>query len=413
MTASMASSLASPAQNHVPVSFVGKGRDFFRMLLKGSLYLIPTFGFYRFWLITKLRRHLWANTQVGGEGFEYTGTAKELLIGFFIAMAILVPLYIVYFILTVMLEELAALASLPLILLLYALMHFGAYRARRYRATRTVFRGVRFWMKGSGWAYAFRAMGWDLAVILTAGLALPWATASLERYRMRHTYFGDVQGDFTGTGWTLFKRGWWVWLLGVGSAVAFIWLISALDTGNLQSTDPREAQTLIALLSIGYVLLFVGLWPLMLAIFTRWQMEGLRFGEVMVSCNLRIAPCYGLVFKWFGATIAILLAFALVLGVGFAVGASSFQAAMVNLQMGQITTGAIMLFVLIAVAYLVLLLGIGIVQQYFFGRGLWVLVVNAMTVTNLHAVDAAVAKGRLAGVTGEGLADALDFNVGV
>jgi uncharacterized membrane protein YjgN (DUF898 family) len=219
MTASLAPQLSPLAPNSASMSFSGRGREFLKLLVKGSLFQIPTFGFYRFWLITKLRRHLWANTQVAGEAFEYTGTAKELLIGFLIALAVLTPIYLGYFLAGIFLEEQAALASVPLVLVMYVLMHFAAYRARRYRATRTVFRGVRFWMKGSGWAYAFRAILWDIATILTLGLALPWATASLERYRMRHTYFGSLQGDFTGTGWTLFKRGAWVWALGIAILV--------------------------------------------------------------------------------------------------------------------------------------------------------------------------------------------------
>ena len=47
------------------------------MLVKGSLFMIPTFGFYRFWLITKLRRHLWANTQVAGETFYPSDSKKK------------------------------------------------------------------------------------------------------------------------------------------------------------------------------------------------------------------------------------------------------------------------------------------------------------------------------------------------
>ena len=90
---------------------------------------------------------------------------------------------------------------------------FAIFRARRYRLTRTVWRGVRFWMKGSGWAYAARAALWALLVILTLGLMLPWREAALERYKMRHSYYGDLQGSFEGRGWEFFKRGWWLWPL--------------------------------------------------------------------------------------------------------------------------------------------------------------------------------------------------------
>ena len=48
---------------------------------------------------------------------------------------------------------------------------------------------------------------------LTLGLVLPWREAALERYKMRHSYYGDLQGSFEGSGWEFFKRGWWLWLL--------------------------------------------------------------------------------------------------------------------------------------------------------------------------------------------------------
>jgi hypothetical protein len=46
-----------------------------------------------------------------------------------------------------------------------------------------------------------------------ARLILPWRAAALERYKMRHSHYGDLQGSFEGRGWEFFKRGWWLWLL--------------------------------------------------------------------------------------------------------------------------------------------------------------------------------------------------------
>jgi len=71
---------------------------------------------------------------------------------------------------------------------------FAIYRARRYRLTRTIWRGVRFWMDGSGWAYAWWAVLWGFLVVLTLGLLLPWRQAALERYKMQHSGYGDLEG---------------------------------------------------------------------------------------------------------------------------------------------------------------------------------------------------------------------------
>lgn len=409
MTASLPSNIPLSAPQPTRMSFSGRPGEFLKMLIAGSLLQIPTFGFYRFWLNTKLRRHLWANTQVEGEAFEYTGTATELLVGFLIALAILAPLYISYFIVSFMLEDLAPFASVPLILIMYVLAHFGSYRARKYRATRTIFRGIRFWMKGSGWAYAFRAILWDFATILTLGLALPWAMASLERYRMRHTYFGTIQGGFSGTGWTLFKRGWWIWLL------SLVLLIGSFALGfSLADEYPEHKEVLAGVTPFLAIFGLMLLWPLVMAIFTRWHIDGLRFGGVAVTSNLRAGQIYGLFFKVFFSSIGFSLAFSIALGVFAGIGALFFQGSMEALQEGEPSTMAqLSIGIIVAVAYLVLLLGFGVIQRYFFGRGLWTAVVTTTGVSNLPALNAAVAAGQPSGVLGEGLADALDFNAGI
>ena len=84
----------APAAPTRPVRFTGDAGAFWRLLLRGALLLAVTLGIYRFWLATDVRRFLWSHTDVSGEHLEYNGTATELLIGFLIAIAILVPIYI-------------------------------------------------------------------------------------------------------------------------------------------------------------------------------------------------------------------------------------------------------------------------------------------------------------------------------
>src|SRR5207237_7436122 len=138
-------------------------------------------GCYRFWLVTDIRRHLWSNTVIDGDAAEYTGRARELLIGFLIALAILVPIYLAYFLISVEAEHLQALASIPLIAAFYLFGQFAIYRARRYRLTRTVWRGVRLWMAGSGWIYRWRAWVWAVLAVVTPGVALPGRAAEVQR----------------------------------------------------------------------------------------------------------------------------------------------------------------------------------------------------------------------------------------
>ena len=79
------------------VRFLGTRHAYWRLLIRGALLLMVTLGIYRFWLATDVRRFLWSNTEVAGETLEYTGTPFELLIGFLMAVAILVPVYAGFF----------------------------------------------------------------------------------------------------------------------------------------------------------------------------------------------------------------------------------------------------------------------------------------------------------------------------
>src|SRR6202165_113003 len=82
----------------VPVLFSGNRGEFLRLWTRGAVLELVTVGFYRFWLATDIRRHLWSNSHIDGDAAEYTGRGRELLIGFLIALAILLPIYLAYFI---------------------------------------------------------------------------------------------------------------------------------------------------------------------------------------------------------------------------------------------------------------------------------------------------------------------------
>ena len=100
-------------------------------------------------------------------------------------------------------------------MLLAFLGQYAIYRARRYRLTRTVYRGVRFHQSGSAWRYAICALLWWGVIALTLGLAYPFAQSRLERFKMRHTFFGNLPGRFEGSGSTLLLRGLLMWMLAI------------------------------------------------------------------------------------------------------------------------------------------------------------------------------------------------------
>jgi uncharacterized membrane protein YjgN (DUF898 family) len=358
------------------IAFSGERRAFLKLVSRGAALELVTVGFYRFWLATDIRRHLWTNTVVDGDAAEYTGRGRELLIGFLFAMAILVPIYLAYFLVSIEAERLRGFASVPLVIAFYAFGQFAIYRARRYRLTRTVWRGVRFWMDGSGWSYAGRSMLWAILVVLTLGLAWPWREAALERYKMQHSYYGDLQGSFEGSGWEFFKRAWWLLPCGL---ISFV---------------------LLPLLPFVYARFRAIEW--------RWWLSGIRFGDARLRSTLRPGGLTGLYWKVIGWFMLLSVAtgiFAVVVGVAAKLGE---DAAEDGLPAQQVLFEKMPLLVLLGLGYVALMLALNVVMRLYLLRDMWAKVVGSVEVHGIAALANVAAKGDLASALGEGFADGLD-----
>jgi uncharacterized membrane protein YjgN (DUF898 family) len=380
------------------VSFVGDRGEFRRLVERGAGLELITFGFYRFWLATDIRRHLWSHTSVSGDAPEYAGRGRELLVGFLFALAILVPIYLAYAVVTIEAERYKAFASVPLFLFFYLFGQFAIYRARRYRLTRTVWRGVRFWMDGSGWAYAMRAAGWTLLTFVTLGAALPWREAALERYKMRHCHYGDLRGSFEGRGSELFKRGWKLWL------AALLPLILEVAAVLFSRVLPPGGGVIARLLLTIWSIALPFIYGAFKAIEWRWWISGIRFGEVSFESDLTGSDLIGVYWKvigWFCLIVLLYLFYLLTCG-WWILGFTDMAHFANRLQASTAMT------VTAALGYLGLILALNIVLRVYLLRDVWARVAASTSVFQLQAADNVTAKGDLANALGEGLAGSLD-----
>lgn len=410
----------APALPSNGARFGGNERAFWKLLIRGAVLLLVTLGIYRFWLATDVRRFLWSNTEIAGDGLEYIGTARELLIGFLIAIVILVPINIVFFLAALGHGWLSQIAGLLALLALALLGQFAVYRARRYRLTRTVYRGIRFHQTGSAWRYAVCAIFWWGMVALTLGLAYPWAQASLERFKLRNTYYGDLQGHFVGSGTRLFFRGLLLWLavavplvFGLMMAVGAVdWAAvgEALRRGGDDAMSRVEAAGIapalvVAVLSVGWsVVALALLYPAFQAIVLRWWMTGLRFGELTVASHLRVRAVYALYlrFMWIALAAGVLLGIGAALALAFA-GAAEIWIGKGKLAEFVTTAALIASYVLVALAY-------STIYQASVKLRLWKTAFESIELTNPEILGKVKAAGAASSAVGEGLADAL--NVG-
>ena len=408
-----------PATMSGAAKFVGQDRIYWRLLIRGAVLLMITFGIYRFWLTTDIRRFLWANTEIAGESVEYTGTARELLIGFLIAVALLVPIYAAFFVAALDWGLFGKLSGLVGFLLLAVLGQFAVYRARRYRLSRTIYRGVHLHQTGSGWRYALYALCWWVTIVATIGLVYPWAQATLERYKMRNTHYGNLSGEFAGLALSLFLRGFPMWLLivaplflGLGaSAFGIDWTALAEAAGHdgsdlaarIESSNPGFDKAIVfAIMGCTWAgLAATMLYPTFQALLLRWWVSGLRFDAVAARSRLRTGQVYRAYFRFLLYGGAFAVAVGLVAAAGLGLGRLLDGSLMTS------TTADIAMTAIFVIGYVAIALGFSAIYQGTIKLSLWRLAVESLELSGITALEHVKATGKPSSALGEGLADAL------
>jgi uncharacterized membrane protein YjgN (DUF898 family) len=384
------------------------------LLLKNVGLVLLTLSIYRFWARTALRRHFWGNISIAGDRLEYTGRGIELFIGFLIAVAILAPLGFAYNQVQLMLsgDPTSAIAVwAAYVLVLIALSHIARYRARRYRLSRTRWRGIRLGQDGSTLAYLGRAMVWSLIQILTLTLATPWKRAALRGYIVRHSWFGDRKFDFAPHPARLFFRWLAVAVLGFGFLLAF-WLSNrealtayAQQVSAFLAQGSRGRQPQLPALAHAW-LLFIGplAWAVALIVYrvaeTRMFIAASSIGAVRLRSTLSS-----------GRVLLIVVVFAVLLLIASGIGGFLAFAIMRGLLLGSANRALLQLAPLAAT--LVLLGFIALIYYVAMNAMVRATILRwfceSLQVENLAALEDVRQSPTTAPRRGEGLADSFEF----
>ena len=188
----------APAAQERAVRFTGSWREYLPIAATNVLLIIVTLGIYRFWAAARQRRYLWSRTEVIGDRLEWSGTGKEMFIGFLVVSAFLLPFFLFFQFLFPAMVARGKEAAAGGILLLFqlALLYLSGvarFRALRYRLSRTWWRGIRGGSNEPGWSYGGEYL-WRIGVAsITAYIAWPWMATALFRDRWKEMSFGSLQ----------------------------------------------------------------------------------------------------------------------------------------------------------------------------------------------------------------------------
>jgi uncharacterized membrane protein YjgN (DUF898 family) len=394
------------------VEFTGSRGEMLGIILRGYLLMIPTIGLYRFWQANWKRRFYWQNTVIDGEPLEYTGTAQQLLAGFFFALALFLPIYVGFFVLSMQDVDFVLLGYGAVAALIWFMMGYAIYRARDFRLSRTLWRGIRFDMRGNAFAYAARRFGWSLLMVLTLGLVYPWMASSLWRYRWRNSWYGDRKFDIAGN-WRAFAGPYYgAYFLNVLTIGATAGWITA--TGDFVMVDQFPIPGPIGLaFCAGCVLVFAFSLALYRTRSASRMLSTVSLGDAKLSVKIGT----GTLFWQFVAYVLAVVVFLVVLAIIALIAIGSIYAAAA--AGGQEPDGAALVsmfqsgtlnVVLLIGLYLVVLGAFGLLAEVILGFGWWKLLARSATISSPDSVRSVRATPEDRALVGQGLADAL--NVG-
>jgi len=189
--------------------FHGTGGSLFGIHLVNALLTLVTLGLYYYWAKVRVRSYLFSHTEFAGDRFAYHGNAQELIRGSVKATLVFGIPYYALSNAGPFLEESSVAINVGLQfmawLLLLTVIPVAVVGARRYRLTRTSWRGIRF---------SFQAKAWDFMKLWLAGYALtglslglyyPYFSVKKHAFLTQHSYFGSEPFTFSGEGKHLFR----------------------------------------------------------------------------------------------------------------------------------------------------------------------------------------------------------------
>jgi uncharacterized membrane protein YjgN (DUF898 family) len=195
------------------------------------------------------------------DSLEWTGTGKEMFIGFLIVVAVLLPFFLfIQFLFPALIARGKEAAAMGVFTLFYiGLLYLGGFarfRALRYRLSRTWWHGIRGGSDDPGWNYGGEWLGRYALSFMTMFIVFPWAATRLWNSRWNAMSFGPLQfrADLTAEGlkwrWAL------VYLVPMAALLAGILLAAIIGLGAAvsgEANNPTIMGTIVGIFLLIYL----------------------------------------------------------------------------------------------------------------------------------------------------------------
>jgi uncharacterized membrane protein YjgN (DUF898 family) len=256
--------------------FRGRAGSLLGIHIVNVFLTLLTFGVYSFWAKTRVRRYLFAQTELDHDRFAFHGRGLEMLIGFVKAVILFgLPLAALQYVPQLLdagraTTVAATLAAYAFVSVVIPVARTGA---RRYRLSRTSWRGIRFSFRGRTVDFVGLYVRGALLTALTLGLYYPVFATRNQAFLTQHSHFGNARFDFDGRGTDLLADFIYallltlptlglVWFWYVARQRRFFWNHTTLLTARFRATVTGWRLFRLKLGNLMLILLTLGIgWP--------------------------------------------------------------------------------------------------------------------------------------------------------
>ncbi|HJR41540.1 MAG TPA: YjgN family protein [Gemmatimonadaceae bacterium] len=184
----------------------GTGGSLFGLFIVNGLLTMITLGIYSFWAKTRLREFHYSHTELDGDRFAYHGTGGELLVGSLKAFGIIMVLVIGLVAVSALLapgsggEGMQLVVSIGFYVVIMLLAILAVNGARRYRLSRSSWRGIRFSFHGQYGEFLGLMVRGTLLSVVTLGFWFPLFQNQRRRFLVENARFGSEPFLYDGDG---------------------------------------------------------------------------------------------------------------------------------------------------------------------------------------------------------------------
>lgn len=264
-----------PARTHRLV-FRGRAGSLLGIHIVNVFLTLLTVGVYSFWAKARVRRYLFAQTELDHDRFAFHGRGLEMLVGFVKAVIVFgLPLAALQYVPHIIdagraMTVAASVAAYAFVSVIIPVARTGA---RRYRLSRTSWRGIRFSFRGRTVEFVRIYVVGALLTVLSLGLYYPVFATRNHAFLVRQSHFGTARFNFDGRGAELLADFLYallltlptlglVWFWYVARQRCFFWSHTTLLTARFRATVTGWRLFRLKLGNLLLILLTLGLgWP--------------------------------------------------------------------------------------------------------------------------------------------------------